>query len=143
MNTREKKTISDAPKLKSGDCEGTPQSSWLLHLAGDHHQNFETKPLLHGQHMMRCMLTSNIAVDPPLDPVEADLPAFLEAARGLGLNEGATLIHESRGGSPRTAGGGRIARLVFTNVEPKMRIWGLDRPAPLLLLSRRNDGIQA
>ena len=40
-----------------------PQSSWLLHLAGDHHQNFETKPLLHGQHMMRCMLTSNLAVD--------------------------------------------------------------------------------
>ena len=40
-----------------------PQSSWLLHLAGDHHQNFETKPLLHGQHMMRCMLTSNLALD--------------------------------------------------------------------------------
>ena len=40
-----------------------PQSSWLLHLAGDHHQNFETKPLLHGQHMMRCMLTANLAVD--------------------------------------------------------------------------------
>ena len=46
-----------------------PQSSWLLHLAGDHHQNFENKPLLHTQHMMRCMLTSNIAVDPPLDCV--------------------------------------------------------------------------
>ena len=40
-----------------------PQSSWLLHLAGDHHQNFENKPLLHAQHMMRCMLTSNVAVD--------------------------------------------------------------------------------
>ena len=40
-----------------------PQSSWLLHLAGDHHQSFETKPLLHGQHMMRCMLTANLAVD--------------------------------------------------------------------------------
>ena len=40
-----------------------PQSSWLLHLAGDHHQNFETKPLLHGQHMMRCMLTANLALD--------------------------------------------------------------------------------
>ena len=62
------------------------QSSWLLHLAGDrfsvvtyacariasfallhctkdHHQNFETKLLLHGQYMMRCMLTANLAVD--------------------------------------------------------------------------------
>ena len=25
--------------------------------------NFETKPLLHTQHLMRCMLTSNLAVD--------------------------------------------------------------------------------
>ena len=39
------------------------QSSWLLHLAGDFHFNFETKPLLHTQHLMRCMLTSNLAVD--------------------------------------------------------------------------------
>ena len=39
------------------------QSSWLLHLAGDFHVNFETKPLLHTQHLMRCMLTSNLAVD--------------------------------------------------------------------------------
>ena len=80
-------------------------------------------------------------VDPPLDPVEGDLPAFLEAARDLGLDEGATLIHEHRVGSPRRGVGGRIARLVFTNVEPKMRLWGLARPAPLLLLSRGTDGI--
>ena len=79
-------------------------------------------------------------VDPPLDPVEGDLPAFLEAARDLGLDEGATLIHEHRAGSPRGSVGGRIARLVFTNVEPKMRLWGLARPAPLLLLSRGTDG---
>ena len=39
------------------------QSSWLLHLAGDFHVNFETKPLLHTQHLIRCMLTSNLAVD--------------------------------------------------------------------------------
>ena len=39
------------------------QSSWLLHLAGDFHVNYETKPLLHTQHLMRCMLTSNLAVD--------------------------------------------------------------------------------
>ena len=29
----------------------------------DFHVNFETKPLLHSQHLMRCMLTSNLAVD--------------------------------------------------------------------------------
>ena len=39
------------------------QSSWLLHLAGDFFPNFETKPLLHTPHLMRCMLTSNLAVD--------------------------------------------------------------------------------
>lgn len=39
------------------------QNSWLLHLAGDHHASFETKPLLHRPHLMRCMLTSNLAVD--------------------------------------------------------------------------------
>lgn len=79
-------------------------------------------------------------VDPPLDPVEGDLAAFLEAARVLGLDEGATLIHEQRVGSPRGGAAGRIARLVFTNVEHKMRLWGLARPAPLLLLSRGTDG---
>ena len=80
--TREKKTISDAPKLKSRDCEGTrgqnwysdkrvgfirckvrTQNAWLLHLAGDFHASFETKQLLHRPHLMRCMLTSNLAVD--------------------------------------------------------------------------------
>ena len=79
-------------------------------------------------------------IDPPLAPVEGDLSAFLEAARDLGLDEGATLIHEHRAGSPRGGAGGRIARLVFTNVERKMRLWGLARPAPLLLLSRATDG---
>ena len=32
-------------------------------LLQDFHVNFETKPLLHSQHLMRCMLTSNLAVD--------------------------------------------------------------------------------
>ena len=39
------------------------QSSWLLHLAGDFHGAFETKQVLHTPHLMRCMLTSNLAVD--------------------------------------------------------------------------------
>lgn len=79
------------------------------------------------------------APDPHFDPVERDLGAFLERARGLGLDEGATLIHEARVGSPRSGGSGRIARLVFTNVEPRMQFWGLARPAPLLLLARLTD----
>ena len=39
------------------------QSSWLLHLAGDFHGSFETKQVLHKSHLMRVMLTSNLAVD--------------------------------------------------------------------------------
>ena len=39
------------------------QSSWLLHLAGDHHAAFETKPVMHVPHLMRCMLNANLAVD--------------------------------------------------------------------------------
>ena len=39
------------------------QNSWLLHLAGDFHPNFETKQVLHRPHLMRCMLTGNLAVD--------------------------------------------------------------------------------
>ena len=39
------------------------QCSWNLHLAGDFHPNVEDKPLGSRPHMMRCMLTSNLAVD--------------------------------------------------------------------------------
>lgn len=78
--------------------------------------------------------------DPPVGPVERDLPAFLERVRALGLDEGATLVHEARVGSPTGGPGGRIVRLVFTNAEPRMRSWGLARPAPVLLLSRLTDG---
>ena len=78
--------------------------------------------------------------EPPSGPVEGAQSTFLERARGLGLDEGATLIHEARVGSPRSGGSGRIARLVFTNVEPRMLLWGLARPAPLLLLARLTDG---
>jgi len=79
-------------------------------------------------------------VDPPLVPLERSLVHDLEQARGQGLDEGATLIHEVTHGSRRASSGGRIARLVFTNVEPHMRLWGLARPLPVLLLSRLTDG---
>lgn len=44
-------------------CRVRTQNAWLLHLAGDFHASFETKQLLHRPHLMRCMLTSNLAVD--------------------------------------------------------------------------------
>ena len=39
------------------------QNSWLLHLAGDHHPSFESKPVMHTPHYMRCMLNANLALD--------------------------------------------------------------------------------
>ena len=41
------------------------QNPWLLHLAGDFHQEYETEELVDPskRHMMRAMLTANIAVD--------------------------------------------------------------------------------
>ena len=39
------------------------QNSWHLHLAGDHHLSFESKPVMHTPHLMRCMLNANLAVD--------------------------------------------------------------------------------
>ena len=68
----------------------------------------------------------------------------LERLRDLGLDEGAVLIHErpvqsgsgGAAGSPSGARGGSLGRLVFTNVEPEMRIAGVTGPVPLLLLMR-------
>jgi aldehyde dehydrogenase (NAD+) len=74
---------------------------------------------------------------PALDP---DLPQALLAVRQLGLDEGATLIHEGRPGPDSDSRGPKrnatLSPLVFTNVEPGMRIAALERPMPLLLLSR-------
>ena len=39
------------------------QNSWVLHLAGDHHPSFESKPVMHTSHLMRCMLNANLALD--------------------------------------------------------------------------------
>ena len=41
------------------------QNLWLLHLAGDFHQEYETEDLVDPskRHMMRAMLTANVAVD--------------------------------------------------------------------------------
>lgn len=69
-----------------------------------------------------------------LDP---GLPDRLEALRSLGLDEGATLIHEPRGRASRSQSGrDRLLRLVFTNVEPGMRLAQDLGAAPVLLLIR-------
>jgi hypothetical protein len=73
-------------------------------------------------------------------PRERATAAALGAARDLGLDEGATLIHEDAGVGSRRAGGGAIlVRLVFTNVEPHMRVAALRRPMPLLSILRGDD----
>jgi len=76
-------------------------------------------------------------VDPPLPPVDPHLGRELAARRDLGLDEGATLLHEFLVGSSGSGAGARILRLVFTNVEPGMRLLDATRPAPVLLLCRR------
>lgn len=69
-----------------------------------------------------------------LDP---GLPDRLDAVRSLGLDEGATLIHEPRGRASRSQSGrDKLLRLVFTNVEPGMRLAQDLGAAPVLLLIR-------
>jgi len=64
-------------------------------------------------------------------PITARLDAAVIAARRVGLDEGATLIHDDR-----TPG---AHALVFTNVEPRMRLGStLRAPATLALLRVRD-----
>lgn len=75
---------------------------------------------------------------PLLDP-----SAFRELEDGLqlGLDEGATLIHElapTASCPPRPHA--RVGRLVFTNVDPESRLAALTRPIPLLALVRGHGG---
>lgn len=73
--------------------------------------------------------------DPPAAFVDPSLSRHLEEFRDLGLDEGATLIHEG-GPSQGPRGGARLTRLVFTNLEPQMQLVACSRPAPALLLMR-------
>ncbi len=82
------------------------------------------------------LLESSPAFTNPLPPFDPDLPAQLERARELGLDEGATLILEGKPPSPAAGRWGRLFPLVFTNIEPGMRLAAPRRPMPLLLLSR-------
>ena len=75
--------------------------------------------------------------EPCVPFLDRGLGALLEGQRDLGLDEGATLIHEgfmpgSRGSGPSA----KLARLIFTNVEPRLRLCANSRPAPILLLVR-------
>ncbi|MCP3917146.1 MAG: aldehyde dehydrogenase family protein [bacterium] len=86
--------------------------------------------------LLDCLEASG-AFDEPLPFLEDATRADLLAARDLGLDEGATLIHEGlRQGSPSGRAGASLVRLVFTNVEPQMRLAALPGPLPLLLLMR-------
>ena len=81
--------------------------------------------------------TGNVQAGPLY--VDPRVHGELERSRQLGLDEGATLIHERSGpgsGSPRRQADASLGRLVFTNVEPGMRLAQPPRPAPLLLLGR-------
>lgn len=80
-----------------------------------------------------------------LDP---ELPRYVERLRRLGLDEGATLLRGDGGlwldprggpGSPGRGRDGTLEPLVFTNVEPRMRLARAQRPAPLLRLLRAED----
>jgi hypothetical protein len=82
------------------------------------------------------LLESSPAFAHPLPPFEPEARAELERARELGLDEGATLILEGSRVSSDDDGWGKLFPLVFTNVEPGMRLARLERPMPLLLLLR-------
>ncbi len=77
--------------------------------------------------------------EPCLPFLDRGLGAFLEGQRDLGLDEGATLIHEGPMAGSRPSGeGAKLARLIFTNVEPRMRLLASSRPAPILLIIRED-----
>ena len=73
----------------------------------------------------------------PRLPLESESAAALAHALQLGLDEGATLIHErgpsdSRAHRPNAS----VERLVFTNVDAGSRLAALSRPVPLVCLIR-------
>lgn len=75
----------------------------------------------------------------PVPPLDSDLGDHVRAAALLGIDEGATLLVEDRGGGARR-GGHAAARAigphVFTNVDAAGRLVRLRRPAPVLALIR-------
>jgi alpha-ketoglutaric semialdehyde dehydrogenase len=71
----------------------------------------------------------------PVPVVDAESEAELRRARVLGLDEGATLIFTTAA-SPDDDEDGILAPSVFTNVEERMRLASLARPASILCLLR-------
>lgn len=77
----------------------------------------------------------------PASWLDPGTPKRLETLRVQGVDEGATLIHEHRGAASRSRSGrATLLRLVFTNVEPGMRLAQDLDAAPVLLLARAGVG---
>jgi len=81
-------------------------------------------------------LANDPALDDPVPCLDPSLGQRLEAIRREGLDEGATLLLEGPEASHGSRADARLRPLVFTNVEPTMRLAGWRRPAPALVLRR-------
>lgn len=85
-----------------------------------------------GEHVLRELESSHDAAF-PLPTAARAQAAVLEAALALGLDEGATAVLTGLGGSHR------LFPVVFTNVEPAMRVARQDTPCGVLHLVRAVD----
>jgi acyl-CoA reductase-like NAD-dependent aldehyde dehydrogenase len=71
----------------------------------------------------------------PIPPIDALAQGYTARVHDLGIDEGATLLHpRSFGAAPENAE--RLGALVFTNVDPFLRLAALSRPAPCVCLMR-------
>lgn len=71
----------------------------------------------------------------PIPPIDALAEIYASRVRELGIDEGATLLHPT---TPEGAeeNADRLGALVFTNVDPFLRLAALSRPAPCVCLMR-------
>ncbi len=71
----------------------------------------------------------------PIPPIDYLAPGYTSRVHELGIDEGATLLHpRSFEAAPGNAE--RLGALVFTNVDPFLRLAALSRPAPCVCLMR-------
>ncbi len=71
----------------------------------------------------------------PIPPIDALAESYTSRVRELGIDEGATLLYPpSSAAAPLNAE--RLNALVFTNVDPFLRLAALSRPGPCVCLMR-------